>query len=163
MLRNIFCQTDFISSHLNIFSQPKPYKISDFSDLSSRISFGSFDRNSVMVPQGLISVLLILANIVLDYAQESKIIPVSTQAFNACFFLLSILFLKKVKVYKNLLFNFASNVHCFFSFFNKKNPQKTVNHNNLFVGFFHKCTLLNIFDNQKQITLYLFHADGNSK
>lgn len=39
-----------------------------------------------MVPQGLISVLLILANIVLDYAQESKIIPVSTQAFNACFF-----------------------------------------------------------------------------
>lgn len=77
------------------FSQPKPYKISDFFDLSSRISFGSFDRNSVMVPQGLISVLLILANIVLDYAQESKIIPVSTQAFNACFFLLSILFKKK--------------------------------------------------------------------
>lgn len=38
-----------------------------------------------MVPQGLISVLLILANIVLDYAQEFKIIPVSTQAFNACF------------------------------------------------------------------------------
>lgn len=50
-----------------------------------------------MVPQGLISVLLILANIVLDYAQESKIIPVSTQAFNACFFLLSILFFKKNK------------------------------------------------------------------
>lgn len=37
-----------------------------------------------MVPESLISVLLILANIVQDYAQESKVIPVS--AFNACNF-----------------------------------------------------------------------------
>lgn len=74
-----------------------------------------------MVSQGLISVLLILANIVLDYAQESKIIPVSTQAFNACFFFFfRFYFLKEIKVYKNLLFNFASNVHCFFLFWIKK-------------------------------------------
>lgn len=119
LLRNIFCQTDFISSHLNIFSQPKPYKISDFFDLSSRISFGSFGRNSVMVPQGLISVLLILANIVLDYAQESKIIPVSTQAFNACFFLLSILF-KKVKVHKKTFSFILPIMYIAYSF--KKNP-----------------------------------------
>lgn len=36
-----------------------------------------------MVPQGLISVLLILANIVLDYAQESKIIPVFVRRNNS--------------------------------------------------------------------------------
>lgn len=119
LLRNIFCQTYFISSHLNIFSQPKPYKISDFFDLSSRISFGSFDRNSVMVPQGLISVLLILANIVLDYAQESKIIPVSTQAFNTCFFLLSILF-KKVKVHKKTFCFILPIMYIAYSL--KKNP-----------------------------------------
>lgn len=39
-----------------------------------------------MVPESLISVLLILANIVQDYAQELKVIPVSTYAFNACNF-----------------------------------------------------------------------------